>query len=54
MNNMQIVNTQEIRRCDNLSVAPTIYRRGSTNLNLLFTKAAEYEQGLKFQINFIK
>jgi hypothetical protein len=51
MNNMQIVNTQEIRRCDNLSVAPTIYRRGSTKPEFTIHESSEYEQGLKFQIN---
>lgn len=49
MNNMQIVNTQEIRRCDTSSVVPIIYRRGSTKPGFIIHES-KYEQELKFQI----
>lgn len=46
---MQTINTQEIRRCDKLSVEPTIYEQG-TKPEFTIPESSEYEQGLKFPI----
>lgn len=43
MNNMQTINTQEIRRCDKLSVEPTIYRSGGTKPEFIYENYNQQE-----------